>query len=187
VFAFTRNRVLMLEQGFFAHTVLSHVSALPSSESAMMCPAGFGWEEALKLMLLAPPDHIQRVTWPAVYMRLTRHYVYLIFAIYFAWLFKIGREPMTQVGAPSAMANTVVHPPGGGCDGCVYPCVCACVCVCVCSCACVFVHACMSVSVRLCARVCTRVHVCAACVGTIWGRVVAAVPWHGSGGRVPAG
>jgi hypothetical protein len=39
--------------------------------------------------MLAPAQHIERVTWGGIYMRLSRHYAFLFCAVFAGWLFKL--------------------------------------------------------------------------------------------------
>lgn len=43
----------------------------------------------MKTLLLSPSQHIEKVTWGGMYIRITRHYLFLFFAVYFGWLFKL--------------------------------------------------------------------------------------------------
>jgi uncharacterized membrane protein len=119
LFVFSQQRVIALERGFFAHMLLADV-LLPGSSPPMphthvapppppptlhravsvsemgMATAGMftaqlhQWDGALKMLMLAPPDHIQRVTWPALYFCITHHFGFLFAAVYIGWLFKVS-------------------------------------------------------------------------------------------------
>lgn len=52
-------------------------------------PAASSWKVSLKLLMLAPTQHVERVTWGGVYFRLSRHYASLLVAVFVGWVFKL--------------------------------------------------------------------------------------------------
>jgi hypothetical protein len=91
LFALSRNRVLMLERGFYGRSLLSDVHhdfmATPRRD---LWPPSSNWKICLKTLLLAPLQHSEQLTWGAVYIRLTRNYGYLFLACYIGWCFKLS-------------------------------------------------------------------------------------------------
>jgi uncharacterized membrane protein len=88
LFAFSRNRVLMLERGFYGRSLLRDVRSA-NTPLHDMWPMNSSWELCLKDMLLKPLPHVEVVSWGSFYIRLTRHYVFLFLAVTVGWVFKV--------------------------------------------------------------------------------------------------
>ena len=136
LFVFSQRRVISLERGFFAHMLLAdvllpgssppmpHVPEPPLHRAASLSDLGMAtagmftvqlhqWDSALKMLMLAPPDHIQRVTWPALYFCITHHFGFLFAAVYMGWLYKIFLDdgftlPNCVLGAAIAFVAIIV-------------------------------------------------------------------------------
>jgi hypothetical protein len=57
-----RNRVLLMEQGYFGQSVLAHATCAHDKQ--------LRWEGMLKELLLRSTSHLEVVTWPSVCVRL---------------------------------------------------------------------------------------------------------------------
>ena len=91
LFSFSRNRVLMLERGFFGSELLGDVDSGPLA-TPNPWPQSSSWKVQLKRLMLAPTQHVERVTWGGIYVRLTRQYGYLFIAVYIGWCFKLYEQ-----------------------------------------------------------------------------------------------
>jgi uncharacterized membrane protein len=105
LFTFSRNRVLMLERGFYGHTLLGDVEAEAPAPDPW--PAHSSWKVSLKLLMLAPFQHIEHISWGGVYRRLSRQYVHLLIAVYIGWCFKLYETRTEQSGTWMASVGAV--------------------------------------------------------------------------------
>ena len=82
------------------------------------------WEICLKDMLLRPLPHVEVVSWGSVYIRLSRHYVFLYLAVLVGWTFKLFYSDVSNqitialavFGITIIVAIVIVYfrPPDGG-------------------------------------------------------------------------
>ena len=100
IFLSSRARVRILEAGYYAATVLEDVE--PEDSELSMLPSLLhrkpkhmgsvevmdNWEAEIKRALLTPTR--KHLSWPAFYVRLERNYVFLLFATYLGWIFKLA-------------------------------------------------------------------------------------------------